>query len=264
MNIIFFTQEDPFYVKIFFDEFMRQFKSLEEIKAIVISNPMGKKELRNLIKQMYNFYGMLGFLRMGIRYAFFRMMSKMEKRLVKRENPPKTYSLRQLAKVYGLNVIERNDLNSEEFIQEIKAYEPDLFISVASPIIFKEDLIKIPKIDCINIHNAPLPKYRGMLPNFWQLFHGEATAGITIHKIDKGIDTGKIVAQELIPIGTEDSLDSLIKKTKKESASLLKDVIEKYRQGSVGYREMSGNGTYYSFPTRNDVEEFKRRGKKLY
>jgi len=189
MNIIFFTQEDPFYVKIFFDEFLKNYKPLDDIKAFVISRPMGKKSIKILAKQMYDFYGPYDFLRVGTQYALKKLMGK---RSVRRSDKKsiKTYTIRQLAKSYGLNVVERSDLNSEDFHNFIRQYEPDLFISVASPMIFKEKLMSIPQLDTINIHNAPLPKYRGMLPNFWQLYHGEKEVGITIHRIDTGIDTG--------------------------------------------------------------------------
>jgi methionyl-tRNA formyltransferase len=263
MNIIFFTQDDPFYIKVFFDEFFNQFKSLNEISAIVISQPMGKKNIIKLARQMYDFYGIVDFVRMGVMFAFFKVMSKIKLKKSKTGIIPKTYSVKQLADIHGVSVIERSDLNNKSCQELLKQYDPDLFISIASPIIFKEDLINIPKLCCINIHNSPLPKYRGMLPNFWQLYHGEENAGITIHRIDTGIDTGDIISQHYIPIEPYDSLNDLIVKTKREDAKLIQEVIENYRKGKVQYKKMEGRGSYYSFPTRRDVMEFKKRGKKL-
>ena len=263
MNIIFFTQEDPFYVKGFFDEFLSQFKSIEDIKAIVISHPMGKKSITKLARQMYEFYGPRDFVRMGVRYGFRTLMSK--RQIPKAENgiPPKTYSVKNVADVYGIPVLARSELNSEEFRKLIKTYDPDLFISIASPVIFKEELIKIPRLGCINIHTAPLPWYRGMLPSFWQLYHGEKEAGITIHRIDEGIDTGDIIIQHSLPIYPEESLDKLILRTKRESAKLMVKVIDSFRKGEVQYRKMEGEGSYFTFPSREDVREFKRMGKRL-
>ncbi len=263
MNIIFFTQDDPFYVKVFFDEFLRLYKALDEIKAIVISKPMGKKSILKLAKQMYDFYGFFDFLRMGSRYTYLKMMGRKKIRTNESGVIPKTYTLKQLAYAYSLNVIERSDLNSKDFQLFIRQYNPDLFISVASPVIFKEDLIKIPKLDCINIHNAPLPKYRGILPSFWQLYYGEREAGITIHKINTGIDTGDIIAQHFVPIESNETLNSLIVKTKKEGAKLMVGVIEDFRQRKVQYKKMDGEGSYFSFPTRKDVNEFKTKGRCL-
>jgi len=262
MNIIFFTQEDPFYVKIFFDEFLKNYKPLDDIKAFVISRPMGKKSIKILAKQMYDFYGPYDFLRVGTQYALKKLMGK---RSVRRSDKKsiKTYTIRQLAKSYGLNVVERSDLNSEDFHNFIRQYEPDLFISVASPMIFKEKLMSIPQLDTINIHNAPLPKYRGMLPNFWQLYHGEKEVGITIHRIDTGIDTGDKIVQHFVPIDPEDSLHDLIIKTKKEGVKLMMQVIDDFKAGKVNYSKIEGEGSYFSFPSHKDVKEFKKRGKRL-
>ena len=263
MRIIFFTQEDPFYVKIFFNEFFKHYKSLDEIKAIVISQPMGKKSTFQLALQMYNFYGLYDFLRMGLRYAHIKLMGRKPAGRNRSKHLHKTYTIKQSAEAYGLSVIERSDLNSKDFISLIKQYDPDLFISVASPIIFKEELTKTPKIDCINIHNAPLPKYRGMLPNFWQMYYGEKESGITVHKIDVGIDTGDIIAQRFVPIDPGETLDQLIRKTKAEGANLMMEVIESFRSGKIEYRKMEGEGSYFSFPSRKDVKEFRKRGKNI-
>lgn len=263
MKIVFFTQEDPFYVKIFFDEFLSKYSRLDEIKAVVISKPMGHKSLLDLSKQMYGLYGPFNFLKIGIKYVFYKLMSK--KRIFKKaKNLPKTYSVKQSVQAYDIPVVERSDLNTSSFLDFIKSYNADLFISIASPIIFKKDLIQTPNVDCINIHNAPLPKYRGMLPNFWQLYHNEKESGITVHKIEEGIDTGRIISQIFLPIDAYESLHDLIIKTKKENANIIIDVIERYREGNVKYKNISGPGSYFTFPTRKNVIEFRKKGKKLF
>lgn len=263
MNIIFLTQDDPFYIKVFFEEFFRLHKPLEEIKGIVISHPMGKKSTMKLARQMYDFYGAFDFIRMGMKYAFVKIMSKKEVGKSVSGNIPRTYSLKQLADLYCIDVIERSDLNSQGCRELLKKYDPDLFISIAAPIIFKEELINIPRLDCINVHNAPLPNYRGMLPNFWQLYHGEKSSGITVHKIDKGIDTGDIIRQDFIPIEDHETLNDLIIKTKRLDAEIVHDVIEDFRAGRVEYTKMKGKGSYFTFPTRKDALELRKRGRKL-
>lgn len=278
MRIIFFTQEDPFYVKLFFDEFFDHFKYLDEVKAVVISKPMGKKSLIGLAKQMYGLYGPLNFVKIGIKYVFYKIMSKrsiseslktsgrrcLQKTEADDRKRFKTYSVKQTVEAKGIEVIERSDLNSEGFRGLLSEYDTDLFISVASPIIFKEGLIKIPRMCAINIHNAPLPKYRGMLPNFWQLFHKEKFAGITIHVIDSGIDTGDIVSQKSLAILEGESLDELISRTKREGAHMMIDMINRYREKKVVYRKMDGEGSYFTFPKRKDVKQFKKYGGRLF
>ena len=263
MTIIFFTQEDPFYVKIFFDEFFKRYDHLNEIKAVVISQTMGKKSTLDLAKQMFGFYGSVDFVRMGLKYACVKVMSKRNLNKNPAGKVPKTYSIKQTAAVYGIDVIDRSDLNSKAFLSMISKFDADLFISVASPVIFKKDLITVPRVDCINIHNAPLPNYRGMMPNFWQLYHGEREVGITVHRIASGIDTGDIILQHLVPVERDETLDHLIRKTKKENARLIIQVIDDFRNGRVNCDKMEGKGSYFTFPTKEDVKEFKRRGKNI-
>lgn len=262
MKIVFFTQDDPFYVKVFFDEFFRIYDKREEIQAIVISKSMGKKSKYLLAKQMLEFYGYYDFLKVGLKYAVFKTLST--RNLKNKNRSSRTYSVKQVADLYDIPILLKNDLNSKAFIDCVQKYNADLFISVASPIIWKEPLIKIPSMACINIHNAPLPNYRGMLPNFWQLYNRENKVGITIHRIDIGIDTGPIIEQAIIDlVGVDQSLDSLIRKTKRIGAHTMIDVIEKFRSDQVEYRKMQGSGSYYSFPKKKDVQEFRKRGGRL-
>jgi len=117
---------------------------------------------------------------------------------------------------------------------------------------------------CINIHNAPLPKYRGMLPNFWQMYHDERAIGITIHEINPKIDEGRIILQKHVAIRPNETLDSLIKRTKRIGAHFMIEAINMIKAGSVTYLENDPEkGSYFSFPTREDVKEFKRRGKRI-
>jgi methionyl-tRNA formyltransferase len=103
-----------------------------------------------------------------------------------------------------------------------------------------------------------------MLPNFWQMYHGETSVGLTIHRINAGIDDGDILLQTETPIVAGESLDALIRRTKKLGASLLIDVLRRVRAGDVrAIANRREHATYFTFPTRRDVEEFRRRGYRL-
>jgi len=220
-NILIITQEDPFYIRLFFEEFLKNFKPLKEIKGVVIAPTMGKNSVIKLIKQMYEFYGFWDFTKVGFRFLYFRFLGKVSKAI----SLDRFYSIDQVCRFYKVPVQITKNVNSEEFLEEIKKMDLDLIISVAAPQIFKEKLIKIPKKGCINIHNSKLPKYRGMLPNFWQMFHGEKSVGTTIHRINDGIDDGDILFQIETLILPDESLESVICKTKKIGAGLMIEAI---------------------------------------
>lgn len=260
MNILFITQEDPFYVRLFFEEFFRNYPFPDEIKGVVIAPTMGKKSAGKLMKQMYDFYGPVDFFRVGSKYAYYRFCD-----IISRKVPLKTfYSIEQVCRKYGVNVMHRERVNSEDFLDELSKMKIDLIISVAAPQIFKEKLINLPSRGCINIHNSRLPKYRGMLPNFWQMFNGEKSVGTTIHYINAGIDDGDILFQKETPIGPGESLDSLIRKTKQLGAIFMIDAVLSLRKGPIKpLPNRKEEATYYTFPTKEQAKEFRRRGYRL-
>jgi len=260
LRLLFITQDDPFYVRLFFEEFFKHCKSLDEIAAVVIAHAMGKKSYAKLARQMYDFYGPGNFMKMGTKYAIRKMLVHLPNAFRKNGG----FNLAQLCGNYEIPVIYESKINSTDFLTRVKGMNIDLIISVAAPVIFKKDIIQLPKYGCINIHHAPLPKYRGMMPNFWQMYHDEKRVGMTIHEINPKIDDGRIILQKEVDIDQRETLDALIKRTKRIGAHLMIEAIEMIRSGNVKYLEnRADEGTYFSFPKREDVREFKKRGKKL-
>jgi len=260
LSIAFITQDDPFYVRVFFEKFMEARDRLDVINAVVIAPAMGKKSFAALLRQMYDFYGPWNFLRVGIRYVLYRVGS----RLPAWARAGRFFSVEQICRHHGVVAIHARDVNSPAFLALVGQWKLDLLISVAAPQVFREPLIVLPRLGCINIHNSKLPKYRGMLPNFWQMFHGERTVGTTIHRINVGIDDGDILMQEETPIEAGENLDSLIRRTKMQGAEYMVEMLRRFRTSEVrALPNRKEEATYFTFPTRRDVEEFRRRGFRL-
>lgn len=259
-KILFITQEDPFYVRLFFEEFLAHCPRRDEIAGVVIAPTMGKKSLSKLARQMYEFYGPVDFVRMGLRYAYYKLMS----RLARAWRTRRFYSIRQVCEHYRIPVLETSNINDAAFLASIGSLGIDLVISVAAPQIFREALLALPKHGCINIHNAKLPKYRGMLPNFWQMYHGEKAVGTTIHRINASLDDGDILLQRESPVEPGETLEALIQRTKRDGARLMIEAVEDIRDGRI--QPLPNNAaaaTYFSFPTKAQVREFKARGYRL-
>ena len=216
-RLLFITQDDPFYVRLFFEEFFKHYKSLHEIAAVVIAHAMGKKSYAKLARQMYDFYGPVNFMKMGTKYALHKMLAHLPGAFRKNGG----FNLAQLCGNYEIPVICESKINSTEFLEKVKGMNIDLIISVAAPVIFKKDIIQLPKYGCINIHHAKLPKYRGMMPNFWQMYHDEKRVGMTVHEINPKIDDGRIILQREVDIDQGETLDALIKRTKRIGAHLM-------------------------------------------
>lgn len=259
-NILFITQEDPFYVRLFFEEFFKDYTPIEDVKGVVIAPTMGKKSINNLIKQMYDFYGLADFVRMSLRYVYYKAGDRLSNIM----SLKRFYSISQVCRYYRIPVKTCSNINAGDFLNDLRKMDLDLIISVAAPQIFKEGLIKIPKDGCINIHNAKLPKYRGMLPNFWQMFHGEKAVGTTIHRINPGIDDGDILLQQETLLLPGESLDSVIRRTKRFGGRLMIEAIKGIKNKTLkSIPNLSTEATYFTFPTKKDVLEFKKRGYRL-
>ncbi|PKM55222.1 MAG: methionyl-tRNA formyltransferase [Firmicutes bacterium HGW-Firmicutes-5] len=96
-----------------------------------------------------------------------------------------------------------------EFLDSIKALEPDLAVVVAFGQILPKAFLDIPKYGCINIHASLLPKYRGAGPIQWAIIHGEATTGVTTMYMDVGLDTGDMLLKETVEIEPNETGGSL-------------------------------------------------------
>lgn len=259
-RILFITQEDPFYVRLFFEEFLAHYPRRDEIAGVVIAPTMGKKSLSGLVRQMYGFYGPVDFVRMGLRYVYYKLMIRL--RNVWRTD--RFYSIRQVCEHYRVPVLEVANVNEPAFLESLRSMGLDLIISVAAPQIFREPLLAVPKHGCINIHNAKLPKYRGMLPNFWQMYHGEKAVGTTVHRINARLDDGDILLQRESPIEPGESLEALIRRTKRFGARLMIEAVQDIREGRLQpVPNDSAEATYFSFPTSEQVREFRAKGYRL-
>lgn len=267
-RIVFVTQEDPFYMPLFFREFYRVAAGPEteerpgpripvEIAGVMIQRALGNRTATGLAKRMWRLYGTGGFVVMAVRYTWRKSLA-----LLGRWAPTVSgYSRR--AGVPRLE-FESNDANGTEFIEFLKRESIDLVISVSASQIFKEPILSTPPLGCINLHNAPLPHYRGMLPNFRQLYYGEQESVLTIHRMVADLDKGDILTQAVTPITDTMSLEQLIRETKKRSARVLWDTLVRISGDGVETRPLPADaGSYYSWPTRAEARELQRRGRRL-
>ena len=260
MKVLFITQDDPFYVREFFDELADQGSGDIEIAGVDIAPPMNKKSVTALARQMLDFYGPVDFVRMGIRFVVGRIGTKLPASL----RGGRSFSVEQVAERAGWPVDYVKNVNDPAYVDSVKRRAIDVIVSVAAPQIFKLPLIESPRLGCINIHNAKLPQYKGMLPNFWQMYHGNRAVGVTVHRIDETIDGGEILLQDETAILPGESLDSLIRRTKRAGVGFILRVLEQLRSGTTQPISVTGEeSSYFTFPTRKDVVEFRKRGYKL-
>jgi methionyl-tRNA formyltransferase len=91
------------------------------------------------------------------------------------------------------------------FADEVRAAEVDVILNIHSLFIINGEVVSAPRIGCFNMHPGPLPRYAGLNAPSWAIYRGETSHGVTIHKMEPGIDTGPIVYQELFDIDDADT-----------------------------------------------------------
>jgi methionyl-tRNA formyltransferase len=266
LNILFITQDDPFYIPHFFREFFAHCQNREiKVHGIVIQAPLGKKSLGGLMKQMLAFYGWFDFLRVGCKFVFYKVMNAVATRLFAGQFPG-TFSLEHFLLKNRIPIVHCPDVNAASFIDTIKSLDLDLIVSVAASQKFKRDLLGAPRYGCINVHNSRLPRNRGMLPNFWSLyqFDTEPVSAMTVHKMNDTLDDGAIVIQEDLRLDPAESLEHLIVRTKKLNAHLILKALSLFKAGEPPLlANDASKATYNSFPTREDVKRFRAKGLRI-
>ena len=128
--------------------------------------------------------------------------------------------------------IEKN-INSPGFVEKMRRYGADLFVSMSFDQIFKEEMINLPRYKTINCHAGKLPFYRGRNVLNWVLINDEDEFGITVHYLDNGIDTGDIILQEVFPITDDDDYSTLLNRSYAGCAEILYKAIKMIQQGTV-------------------------------
>jgi methionyl-tRNA formyltransferase len=136
------------------------------------------------------------------------------------------------AQAHGISPIFKPDnLKSDELYADLSALHADLFVVVAFKILPKR-LFSIPPCGTINIHASLLPKFRGPAPIQRAIEAGETESGVTIFKIDEGVDTGEVLLRKSVPIGPEETTPELYEALSSTGADMLIKAIENLGSGA--------------------------------
>src|SRR5204862_223532 len=97
---------------------------------------------------------------------------------------------------------------------------------IAASQILRKAVLGTPRLGCINLHSAPLPRYQGMMPNFWTMVEGEPEAAVTVHYMVEKLDAGDIILQRAVPIRPPDSLHDLMVRSKVVGVEALLEAVD--------------------------------------
>ena len=133
--------------------------------------------------------------------------------------------IKTLASTYHIPVYQPKTLRDADVQAEIKKLNPDVIVVVAYGLILPQAVLDIPRFGCINIHPSLLPRWRGAAPIQRTIEAGDSETAITIMKMDKGMDTGPILLQEIIRLGGDETAGVLHDFCSQRGAELLLAVL---------------------------------------
>jgi methionyl-tRNA formyltransferase len=142
-------------------------------------------------------------------------------------------AVKELALRLGIRVLQPERARSETFLAELRALAPDVIVVMAYGQILPQALLEIPPHGCVNIHTSILPKYRGAAPIQWALLNGDLETGVTLMKMDAGMDTGPIMAVARTPICDEDNAETIHDRLAILGAGLLVEKLPEYLSGGL-------------------------------
>jgi methionyl-tRNA formyltransferase len=249
LRVHFITEDDPLYVVEFFEAFLSLYEQEEiQIVGISIQEPFNETRL-STAQRVLALYGAGGFARLLVRFT----RRKLQRR-----------SIPQLARDENVPLVPTKSVNDSGFVERVKLLEPDVIVSVAAPEIFKEAILNAPRLGCINVHSGRLPKYRGMMPTFWQMRSGESNVTVTVHEMAEKLDAGAVLGTAECPIEERDSLDRVMVAAKHAGARLVIRVLRDLAAGEAEPQQLDmAEASYFSFPSRTDVLRLRQLGHRL-
>ncbi len=141
--------------------------------------------------------------------------------------------IKVLARDLRLPVIQPHRLSEPEAMEQLRDWQPDLIVVTAFGQILRPAVLDLPPHGCINVHASLLPRYRGASPIQAAILKGDSQTGVTIMRMDSGVDTGPILSQRAIPILLEDTAGSMSERLSQLGADLLVETLPAYLNGDL-------------------------------
>jgi methionyl-tRNA formyltransferase len=151
-----------------------------------------------------------------------------------------------LALESGLPLAQPQTLKTPEGRAELTAWAPDLLVVVAYGLILPPPVLELPRLGCVNIHGSLLPRWRGAAPIQRAILAGDAETGVTIMKLDAGLDTGPMLLERRRPIHSHDTAGDLHDALSELGAAALAEAIEGLASGTLVARPQPADGATYA------------------
>lgn len=144
----------------------------------------------------------------------------------------------------GLPVVQPEKM--KEALPQLQAWAPDLIMVAAFGKILRANVLNLPRLGCVNVHASLLPKHRGAAPITAAILAGDAEAGITLMKMDEGLDTGDMLETKSLTIAPSDTTTTLTARLAQVGADLVTDALPRYVDGDLAPTPQDGSLATYA------------------
>ena len=151
-----------------------------------------------------------------------------------------------IAQELDVPIFQPAKVRGAEFMELLRTLAPDVIIVAAYGKILPEAVLEFPSFGCLNLHASLLPRWRGASPIQNAILHGDEKTGVTIMKMDRGVDTGAIFQMREVSIEPDDTAGSLSEKLAVTGAALLEEILPKYFDGTISAQEQPEEGATYA------------------
>lgn len=148
----------------------------------------------------------------------------------KKLTPP---PVKLLAEALGIPVLQPTKIRTEEFRNGLLSYQPDLIVVTAYGRILPPSLLDLTPMGCINVHGSLLPLHRGAAPIQWSVIKGDKDVGVTIIRMDEGMDTGDMLLQASITSAPDETAGTLFDKMAQLGSETLLRAIKGLKDGTI-------------------------------
>ncbi|GJM45435.1 MAG: methionyl-tRNA formyltransferase [Gemmatimonadota bacterium] len=152
--------------------------------------------------------------------------------------------VRQAAEALGLTVATPE--KPKELRERLTELAPDAIAVVAYGHIFRRWLLELPPHGCVNLHFSLLPRHRGVAPVQWSILEGDVESGVSVIRMDRGVDTGPVFRQSATPIGEQETSGELLQRLARIGAGELVRTLEQLEDGSARPAEQPDDGATYA------------------
>lgn len=141
--------------------------------------------------------------------------------------------LGQWADANGILCQRVASVNTDEYLEQLRALSPDLIVVVSFGQILKQPILDLPKLGCLNVHASILPKYRGASPITTAILNGDAETGVTFMQMERGLDSGPMYQIDRIPIPTGITTEELERSLSELAGRNIVNVIQRIADGTL-------------------------------